>query len=411
MEAIKIQHLIGRCTDYFQANCYTGHRISRYISLWKHGIIPFMKAKGIDTYAPAIGAEFIETCHYHGSIRPQEREKIRSVQVLDDMMTLGLIRKRCYTPVFHSLDGEIGQEMEKLITRLSNLRRGKTTINDYRLYLSEFLYHLTSTGITRVKEISERHILSFISSHPTSKVNIVSALRVLFRFWEQEHILEGGFNNFFDTYKIRRPERLPSFYQPEDIAAIENSISRSSGVGKRNYAMVLLASRLGLRASDIANLRFDNIDWEKNVITLAMRKTRKIIELPLLAEVGNAIIDYLRHGRPESGLNSLFLSSRAPYASATKACVCAAISHITNQSGVRTDGKHHGPHSLRHSLAGVMLNAGTTLPVISEVLGHESTQTTMLYLKIDILSLLKCALPVPAVPDDFYLQRGGVFYE
>jgi site-specific recombinase XerD len=411
MEEIKIQHLIGRCTDYFQANCYTEHRISRYRSLWKHGIIPFMEAKGIDIYAPATGAEFIETCHYQGTIRPQEREKIRSVQVLDDMMILGHIRKRCFTPVFHSLDGEIGLQMEKLITHLSNLRRSKTTINDYRLYLSEFLYHLTLAGITHLKEISEKHILSFISSHPTSKVSIVSALRVLFRFWEQKHILEGGFNQFFDTYKIRKSECLPSFYQAEEIALIERSISRSSSVGKRNYAMVLLASRLGLRASDIANLQFENIDWERNVIILGMQKTQKTIELPLLADVGNAIIDYLRHGRAKSALNSLFLSSRAPYVSATKACVCAAINQIICQAGVKTDGKHHGPHSLRHSLAGAMLNTGTTLPVISEVLGHKSTQTTMLYLKIDILSLLKCALPVPTVSDDFYLQRGGAFYE
>lgn len=410
MEEIKIQDLIGRCTDYFQANCYTENRISCYKSLWKHGIIPFMESKGTNIYTPAIGAEFVEACHYHGTIRPQEREKIRSVQVLTDMIALGYIRKRCFTPVLHLLDGEIGKEMEKLVIHLSNLRRSKTTIYDYRLYLSEFLCHLSSASVTHINEISERHILSFISSHPTNKVNIVSALRVLFRFWEQEHILNGGFSELFNTYKIRRPESLPSFYPAGEIAAIENSVSRSSGVGKRNYAMVLLASRLGLRASDIANLQFSNIDWDKNTITLSMQKTRKTIELPLLADVGNAMIDYLRHGRPESALKSIFLSSRAPYVSVTQACVCAAINQIVCQSGVNTDGKHHGPHSLRHSLAGALLNDGTMLPVISEVFGHRSTQTTMLYLRIDTMSLLKCALPVSPVSDDFYLQRGGAFY-
>jgi site-specific recombinase XerD len=370
-----------------------------------------MDCSCIEIYTPIIGAEFIETCHYSGTIRPQEREKIRSVQVLDDMLILGYIRKRCLIPVFHSLEGEIGSEMEKLVMHMANLRRSKTTVSDYRLYLSEFLYSLTTAGVSHMNEISERHILSFISSYPTNKVNIVSALRVLFRFWKQENILDGGFDELFDTYKVRKTERMPSFYTAKEIMKVENSISRSCGVGKRNYAMVLLASRLGLRASDIAGLQFGNIDWDKNLITIKMQKTQKVIELPLLADVGNAIIGYLRYGRPNSTLQSVFLSSRAPYVGATKSCVCAAINQIICQSGIDTNGKHHGSHSLRHSLASTLLNDGTVLPVISEILGHKSTQTTMSYLKIDINSLQKCALPVPPVPNVFYMQRGGAFYE
>jgi len=77
---------------------------------------------------------------------------------------------------------------------------------------------------------------------------------------------------------------------------------------------------------------------------------------------------------------------------------------------VDTSGKHHGPHSLRHSLASAMLKSGSMMPVISESLGHRSTQTTLAYLKIDIRSLLKCALPVPEIADSFYMQRGGAFY-
>ena len=90
--------------------------------------------------------------------------------------------------------------------------------------------------------------------------------------------------------------------------------------------------------------------------------------------------------------------------------VCGAINEIIIKSGVDTSGKHHGPHSLRHSLAGAMLKGGSIMPVISETLGHRSTQTTLAYLKIDIRSLLKCALPVPEIADDFYMQRGGAFY-
>ena len=410
MEEVKILELTERCIKYFQRQCYTRNRITVYKSLWRNGIISYMSQKGIESYSPSVGAEFVSTCHFHGTIRPQEREKIRSIQVLDDMLKLGYIRKRCFTPVFHALDGEVGAEMEKLITHLTNLRRSMVTIKDYRLYLSEFLMHLNERNVKHVPAITEKDILTFVSSHPTNKVNIVSALRVLFRFWREEHIVDDRFEELFDTYKTHKPERIPSYFAANEVMRIEQSVSRNSANGKRNYAMLLLASRLGLRASDIANLQFSDIDWDKNMITLTMQKTKKVIELPLLADVGNAIIDYLRHGRPKSDSQNVFLSGNAPYVAATKNMVCAAINGIILRSGVDTSGKHHGPHSLRHSLASAMLNGGSMMPVISESLGHRSTQTTLAYLKIDIRSLQKCALSVPEIADCFYMQRGGAFY-
>ena len=410
MEEVKILELTERCIKYFQEQCYTRNRITVYKSLWRNGIIRYMSQKGIESYSPSVGAEFVSTCHFHGTIRPQEREKIRSIQVLDDMLKLGYIRKRCFTPVFHALDGEVGAEMEKLITHLTNLRRSMVTIKDYRLYLSEFLMHLNERNVKHVSAITEKDILTFVSSHPTNKVNIVSALRVLFRFWREKHIVDDRFEELFDTYKTHKPERIPSYFAANEVMRIEQSVSRNSANGKRNYAMLLLASRLGLRTSDIADLQFSDIDWDKNMITLTMQKTKKVIELPLLADVGNAIVDYLRHGRPKSDSQNVFLSGNAPYVAATKNMVCAAINEIILRSGVDTSGKHHGPHSLRHSLASAMLNGGSMMPVISESLGHRSTQTTLAYLKIDIRSLQKCALPVPEIADCFYMQRGGAFY-
>ena len=268
-----IQKLICQCLAFFQKNNYTPKRIGVYKALWKHGIVQFMGAKGLTVYTTEIGAAFALTCHHNGTVRPQEREKIRSVQVLDDMLILGHIRKRCFTPVYHRLDGELGIEMEKLITHITNLRRSAITIGDYRLYLSEFLQHLVFAGVHHLNEIAEHHIVTFVLAHPTNKVNIVSALRVLFRFWKEEHILDKDFSKFFEAFKARKTERIPSFYTAKEVMKVEQSISRSSCVGKRNYAMVLLASRLGLRASDIAKLQFEDINWDDNAITIKMNKT------------------------------------------------------------------------------------------------------------------------------------------
>ena len=86
MQEVNIQDLINRCVKYFQKNCYTRNRIYKYKSLWRTGIIRYMSELNIESYSPDVGADFISTCHFNGTIRPQEREKIRSVQVLDDML-------------------------------------------------------------------------------------------------------------------------------------------------------------------------------------------------------------------------------------------------------------------------------------------------------------------------------------
>jgi len=175
--------------------------------------------------------------------------------------------------------------------------------------------------------------------------------------------------------------------------------------------MILLASRLGLRASDIAHLTFDNIDWENSTITLSQFKTRKKIEIPLLVDVGEAIIDYLKYGRKRSESPKIFLYTRAPFTAMTNAAVAGALGRIVDASGVNTTGRKHGAHAMRHSLASRFLENKESIPVISEALGHQSTTTTMSYLRIDVESLRKCALNVPLVDTSFYEQEGGAFYE
>ena len=158
-------------------------------------------------------------------------------------------------------------------------------------------------------------------------------------------------------------------------------------------------------------MTFDEIDWESNLIIKKMVKTGNFIELPLLPEVGNAIIDYLKNGRPKSSAVNLFILHRPQYTSLTAYAVCSQINRLITLSGVNVTGKHHGLHSLRHSLASALLKQSTPIETISEVLGHQSCQSTMSYLSIDMESLRQCALEVPLVPDTFYNQKGGVFYE
>ena len=153
------------------------------------------------------------------------------------------------------------------------------------------------------------------------------------------------------------------------------------------------------------------MDWDQNIIRVQQLKTKRDIELPLLSQVGEAIIDYVRYGRPQSRDKTIFLSGIAPYGPMTRGNIFQIVNDIISKSDVDIKRRHHGAHSLRHSLASQLLEQGTILPVIADSLGHSSSVVTMSYLSIDINGLLACSLEVPLVSENFYMQKGGWFYE
>jgi len=389
-----ITELIEACTGYFEQNCYTKHRIERYKSMWRNGICHYMETNGITIYNRSIGEEFIHT-RISSIVTPAERDLMRSVNVLTEIQETGKVSKKTIHPITRELKGPIGKAIEKLLVHLHELRRNQTTINDHLLYLYRFKQYLAGHEIILPKEIREEHILGFVSIQTNNNINVASSLRVFFRY----------------LYEWVKREKLPSVYTAEEVKRIESSVNRSSAVGKRNYAVLLLATRLGLRASDIACLSFGNLDWENSRITLKQYKTGKETELPLLTEIGDAIINYLKFGRARSDSRNVFLSARAPYRSMTGVAVSTAVSQIIDASGVPIGQRRHGPHAMRHSLASRLLEHSVSLPVISESLGHKKTESTMVYMRIDMKALRQCALEVPMVDASFYRQKGGVFYE
>jgi len=311
-----ITELIEACIGYFEQNCYTKQRIERYKSMWRNGICRYMSNKGIGNYNCSIGEEFIRD-NISPRVTPGERDLIRSVTVLNEMQATGKVSKKTVHPITRKLTGEIGEAAERFLHRLKELRRNATTINDHLLYLHRFIQYLNNNDIKLLGEISEQHVLSFLSTRTNNKINVVYSLRMFFRYAYEERLLKTDLSYVLANYKWVKHEKLPSFYTAEEVIKIESTVSLSSEVGKRNYAVLLLATRLGLRASDIARLSFANFDWDKSRITLQQCKTGREIELPLLIEVGEAIINYLKFGRHRSSSPNVFLSARAPYRTLT----------------------------------------------------------------------------------------------
>ena len=199
------------------------------------------------------------------------------------------------------------------------------------------------------------------------------------------------------SIRLVRERTIPSVYSKDEVERILACIDRCSIKGKRDYAMLSLAARLGLRSSDICGLTFGSLNWEKNMIEIFQKKTKKSVQLPLLNEVGDAIIDYLRF-RPKSSTNYVFLRVANPPERLHNHSLYEIVTKYMRRAGVKIPpGKKHGPHALRHSLSSLMLEKRVPLPVISEILSHTSTETTKVYLKIDISHLRECALDVPGI--------------
>ncbi len=207
-------------------------------------------------------------------------------------------------------------------------------------------------------------------------------------------------------YNYKSQAQLPSTFSREEIKVLLKSIDRGNPRGRRDYAILLLATKLGLRASDLAGLKFEHILWEQHKITFQQMKTKRSIILPLLPEIGNAIIDYLQNGRPHSEDSHCFLQLISPYRPIDRNSIGNIVNYHLRMSGINCKDRKHGTHALRHSLAGNLLNNKTPIPVISEVLGHASSETTMYYLRIDLSSLKQCSLDVPMISSSFYDRKG-----
>lgn len=311
-------------------------------------------------------------------------------------------------------EGEIGLLMLQYMEQRRQDRISDGTINHDRLNLGRFWEYLTSHNITRINDLTESIILHYLRNDFKYKSygdKFIHYVRPFLRYLYNNQYIKVDLASIIPKENYNKQPKLPSVYSEEEIRKLLASIDRSTGIGKRDYAILCLASILGLRASDIANLKFENIHWEHNIIRLVQYKTGKELVLPLLPEIGNSIIEYLRYGRKKSGLQYVFLLSRSPYKKINAFLITQIARKYFAIAKIDTKDKHHGAHALRHSLAALLLSEKVKLPVISEVLGHGSTETTKYYLRVDAQALRQCSLPVPEVDLKFYNQKGGYFYE
>ena len=287
--------------------------------------------------------------------------------------------------------------LKKFLDNLKTKKLSDEYIYSHQRALFKFLKYLRKSNILHISKITNDNIFNYILTlniyKQSYKYNIVSKIRVFLKFIYLNNFTSKDFTLVIPKIKINHNNKIPhTIWSTDEIRKILNSINTNTKVGKRDYAIFMLLTHLGLRFSDVKNLKFENIDWQMNILNITQSKTGKIVTLPLLDNVGNAIIDYIKNGRPNVNSKYIFLNKKDESFSPQFGFYHIFKKYLKLANIDISNKKYIGTYSLRHSLATTLLQNRTPLSTISGILGHTDMNNTAIYLKVDISSLKECCL-------------------
>ena len=263
--------------------------------------------------------------------------------------------------------------------------------------LTRFATDLDQGGVTRLTAITPRHVHDFVLRLRTqavaTRLTYVTTLRSFFRWAAMEGLLPRDLSAAVPPPRQFKQRGLRDALTEHEVTRLLNSVDRSTVIGRRDYAVLLLAARYGLRPCDIRQLRLEAFDWREHVLSITQAKTGRALTLPLLADVADALIAYLRNGRPATTSRYVFVRHKAPFEPFVAANNLTTIMRQALQRvGLDQREGRRGLYLLRHTLASRMLASGSPLKRIGDVLGHASTDSTMEYASVDLTALRRVAI-------------------
>lgn len=287
-------------------------------------------------------------------------------------------------------------------TEWERRRLAASTIASRAGMLAKFFSHLTSRGAACFEDVSEQDIRSYffdgssqIRGHDVVKILRLSMLDYIAASHDAscEPVLSR-------LPQIRKRHRIYPYLTDEERQRIDSMLEMPDHgcLSRRDMAVFTLLYYTGIRRGDLAELRMQDIDWEKDLITIVQGKTGRTNTLPLLPAVGNSILDYVENERPKSASRYLFLSTNRIPGRLSGGSIYDIVEKVLCCAGVRVDGGRKGTHLLRHNLSVSLLKNGTSTPMITEILGHSSPESVNAYLESDEAALKSCALSVADYP-------------
>jgi len=331
----------------------------------------------------------------HRRFRPRRDDDLMLRKLLHLLHDEGLLPNKSPPPVNNP-----GQHVEDDFDRYLSEERGlsmATRIN-YRVFIHRFLSVQFGTKPVRFIALHAKDVIRFVrnqASHlnPKRAGLMVTALRSFFRYLRHRGDITTDLAACVPTIANWQFSSLPKFLQPHQVRQALNQCDRRTAQGRRDYAILLLLSRLGLRACEIVGLTLNDIHWQAGEITV-QGKGNRTTRLPLPPDVGQAIAAYLKKDRPPCSSRHVFIRLKAPRRGfANSEAISTLVARTLKKAGI--DSPHTGAHLFRHTLATQMLRQGASLADIAHLLRHRSLNTTTLYAKVDLRALQPLAQPWP----------------
>ena len=291
----------------------------------------------------------------------------------------------------------VRQEFEHYLLRDRGL--AAASIRLYGESVGRFLDSVFGDAAVLLDQLTATDVIRFVRAeaarlhHPKRAQVMTTALRSFLQYGRYRGEIVADLHSCVPTVADWSKAGIPKTISPVQVQSLLAACDQQSVAGNRDYAMLLLISRLGLRASEVVDLTLDDIDWTESAIRIR-GPAQRVDRLPLPSDVGAALVDYLRHWRAACCARNVFIRTRAPRrALLGPSAVSCIVLRALRRAGI--DSPTKGAHLLRHSLATQMLGGGASLGEIAEVLRHRNQQTTTIYAKVDLLSLQTLALPWP----------------
>jgi integrase len=330
-----------------------------------------------------------------GTLKRTDVYLFRVAAMLDDFAIHGAVLRR-YSRTVDKLSAEQADTLARFKAWLQAAGCAVSTVRAYATVAGEFLaFTDTRGGLVGLNAgVIDAFVATLAGYQAKTVEQKLCALRSLLRFAAGDGLVEATALEAVPAAKSSRQARVPSVWDPADVAKILQAVDRGNPCGKRDYAMILLITRLGLRCVDVKRLRFADLDWPGNRLSVVQAKTGRRVQLPLLKDVGWAVIDYIRHARPRADCPQVFIRHTAPIGPfSDQDHLHQILAKHARVAHVRLgEERRHGMHSLRHTLATRLLEGGTPVERIAEILGHARVASTGAYLKSSLRLLAQCAL-------------------
>jgi site-specific recombinase XerD len=402
-QAKPLEQLIEQAKAELIRKKYSSGTISHYNTVWNRLTEYAANQSKAKFYSEELGSRFLRDVYGFepeksiGDNPTQYRHTRRAMRILGDMQLHGII-------IRHIMDDSVPwpaqfeTDFSKYIENMKSRYYSNATVDAKKPLLKRFACYLDEMRVQNVSQITIVHLTNFIATligyNPKTLESHIANLRCFMRYLFQEGRTGADLSLLLPRVRQYRDDRIPSVWSQGEVERMLASIERNTKKGKRDYAVAMLAARLGLRASDIKNLKLSDFNWEAEELSIIQSKTKHAVALPLDQETGWALIDYLQHARPITEYDNIFVQLRAPYEPhAAKTTFWDILTYYQAKAGIKLPKDHkRGIHSLRHSLASALLEMNTSLYDISGILGHSDYKSTTVYLKTGIAGLRQCAL-------------------